>query len=280
MCNKYVLMLPSVCFAPVSRWQEGQSELCPDRHAGTHSQQSKQYHPRCWKVRYEFQTLQMFQSKAAHTVVTPTLSKYWCNFFKIWDVPNCSATCTSNMFPLFIHPSFEPLSLPDIYSGLFSLAFFISIFLFLKDKPGVAPQFTSAIHYNDNKVFCSSLFSTTLCFLWSAEWFRWSMKTRNSLEICFGSTTWWTFSPPSVTSCLTTLPRCRSGQPVKKIVLLVCGVKFLFCLSVTAGHHYSGCVAVPGRNIVCLNELALSQSVRVFQHVTHSWNLYVCCVTF
>lgn len=46
--SKYGTSLSPFC--PVSCGQEGQGELCSDRHAYPRCQQSDQHHPRCWKV--------------------------------------------------------------------------------------------------------------------------------------------------------------------------------------------------------------------------------------
>lgn len=43
-------------------------------------------------------------------------------------------------------------------------------------------------------------------------------------------------------------------------------VTFNFASTLAAGHHHPGGAAVPGRSPVCHNELALSQSVRLFIH--------------
>lgn len=108
------------------------------------------------------------------------------------------------------------------------------------------------------------------------------MRTRSSWEICSGNTTWWTFSLLSVTNCLTTSPHYRSarlGPPETHRLLQMFGVLVLLNLlsfSFTASHHYPGCAAVLGRNFVCHNELALSQSVRVLEHSINQaifWNL-------
>lgn len=69
---------------------------------------------------------------------------------------------------------------------------------------------------------------------------------------------------------ITTLQVCEAGtsrnSQTAVDVWCFCAFKPSFFFSFTASHHYPGCAAVLGRNFVCHNELALSQSVRVLQY--------------
>lgn len=93
------------------------------------------------------------------------------------------------------------------------------------------------------------------------------MRTRSSWGTCSGNTTQWTFSLPSLTNCPTTSPHYRSARA--QILHKPTGCCRCFKLSLffllTARHHHPGCAAVLGRDFVCHNELALSQSVRTLQ---------------
>lgn len=91
------------------------------------------------------------------------------------------------------------------------------------------------------------------------------MRTKSSWETCSGNIMLWMFSLLSVTSSQMTSQHFRCVRTLRTHRTLQMLLLPLNLRSFTDGYHHLGCAAVLGRNLLCHNELALSQSVRSLQ---------------